>query len=101
MADNNTNIPAVLEDKVLIQLDGKPTTGHVWTSFYLEGNAILQDGEPYFQRNRTNPGAPGWFYFPYVAFQIGDAKVKLVEGRSWESNPINVFMCSFTVTKGN
>lgn len=46
MDDNNTNVALDVGDKVEVILDGRPTTGHIWQNFYLEGNAVLQDGEP-------------------------------------------------------
>jgi len=99
MQDNNTNVALKIGDKVQVVLAGRPTTGHVWQNFYLEGNAILQDGEPYYVRNHTNPGSDGLYYFPYVANQIGDSRLRLTEGRSWEDDPISVFYCAFTVEK--
>eukprot|EP01125_Pyxidicula_operculata_P022530 TRINITY_DN9264_c0_g1_i1.p1 TRINITY_DN9264_c0_g1~~TRINITY_DN9264_c0_g1_i1.p1 ORF type:complete len:125 (+),score=27.71 TRINITY_DN9264_c0_g1_i1:70-444(+) len=94
---NNTDVKAQVNDNVIVHMRGQPTTGHRWNLFYLEGTAIIQDGEPFFLPDHHNPGAPGIYVFPYRALSKGTAKLRLVEGRDWESQPVNVFACSFTV----
>jgi len=99
MENNNTNIECHVDDKLEVILAGQPTTGHIWQNYYIEGNAILEDGASYYVRNHTNPGSNGIYHFPYIATQVGHSRLRLTEGRSWEDNPLNIFYVTFTVTK--
>eukprot|EP01126_Amoeba_proteus_P060885 TRINITY_DN810_c0_g1_i17.p1 TRINITY_DN810_c0_g1~~TRINITY_DN810_c0_g1_i17.p1 ORF type:complete len:134 (+),score=23.13 TRINITY_DN810_c0_g1_i17:97-498(+) len=98
LSNNNTIIEVQLEDKIDVILPGRPSTGYVWTNFALEGNAILQDGEPYFVSNSSLHGGPGIYHFPYVANEVGTSSLTLVEARSWESAPINIFSVLFNAS---
>jgi len=98
MDGNNTIIRATMEDKIEVRLLGKPTTGYRWEEYALEGDAILQDGEPYYVPDHSSPGAPGQFTFPYRAYKAGDAYLRIVEARSWDTAPISVFYCHFLVS---
>jgi len=90
--DNNTLNTITENDKVIVELEGNPTTGFKWDMFYLEGGAILQDGEPSYEKDNSHHGKPGLYRFFYRGFQPGHAKLRFVYARHWETtNPKDSF----------
>jgi len=103
MSFNNTKVSGVRKnDKILVELEGNPTTGYTWASYALEGNAILQDGEPTYEKNAPHHGKGGLFTFYYRAFQDGHSLIRLVNARHWDDDSDqDSFMVTIQVGQGN
>jgi len=100
--DNNTLNEINENDKVIIDLEGNPTTGFKWTLFYLEGGALLQDGEPTFEKDNTHHGKPGLYRWYFRGFEPGHSKLRFVYARHWETTiPKDSFNLAIRVLRPN
>ena len=76
-------------DIIQVVLKGNPTTGYSWTAALADGDtAILEQlGDPSYVPDSNLIGAGGTFTFRFKALKAGQAVLKLVYTRPWESVP--------------
>jgi len=81
-----------INDKVIITLYGAPSTGFKWITYYLEGNAVLQDGEPDYEKDDgTHNGKGGYYNFYYRGFESGESDIKLVYAQHWNDDSLTSY----------
>ena len=91
-ADNGKAYTVKVGDTIEVTIPGNPTTGFGWTAALAEKDAALvqQVGEPVYAAEATDEtivGAGGTYTFTFKAVAKGQADLKLVYSRSWESVP--------------
>jgi inhibitor of cysteine peptidase len=73
-------------DRLLVVLEGNPTTGYEWTNTLLYEFATLrQIGDVEFRAESGLIGAGGLFLFRYEAIAVGPQAFRFAYQRSWES----------------
>jgi len=102
--DDGKTISVPLGKSVKISLEGNPTTGYLWKTDKITGEALRQVGEPaYVQKKppggRQTVGGGGTFAFTFLAVKPGKATVRLAYARPWEKNkpPIRSFTATVNV----
>jgi inhibitor of cysteine peptidase len=90
-----------------VSLEGNPTTGYVWTNVTTENTCLeqLNKGKEYTPAESSNNkvGSGGTYLFTYKVKNTGEAKLKIVYSRPWETNtpPAKIFyMKIFAGTMG-
>lgn len=102
-ADNGKTFTLEAGDTVKVILAGNPTTGYTWAAALDETSAALLrlEGEPEYVQGTTDEsvvGAGGTFTFTFTALKTGEATLKLVYARPWESvQPLETFEVALTV----
>ncbi len=99
-ADNGQSFAVGVGDTIEVMLPGNPTTGFTWTAAMSDEAAALvaQQGEPAYvseSSGETVVGAGGVYTFTFKTIAKGEAELKLVYARSFESVPPEQ---TFTVT---
>jgi len=75
-------------EKLMIALEGNPTTGFEWEAESEPAGGWLQRIEgPAYSSSSSLIGAGGTFYFRYVAVVAGQGELTFVYRRSWETVP--------------
>ncbi|OFW58666.1 MAG: hypothetical protein A2133_08075 [Actinobacteria bacterium RBG_16_64_13] len=87
--DNGTTITVKVGDEIQVVLKGNSTTGFSWMATLSEEDAgiLEQIGEPTYVPDSQLIGAGGTYTFTFKAVAAGDAALKLVYLRPWESVP--------------
>jgi predicted secreted protein len=87
--DNGSTMTVKAGDIIQVVLKGNPTTGYTWAVALSEKDAsILQQmGAPGYVPDSQLTGSGGTFTFRFKALKAGEALLKLVYARSWESVP--------------
>ena len=84
--DNDARVTLRLGDRLLIALEGNPTTGYEWSNALLYEFATLREIEDAeFQPDSDLVGAGGLFLFRYEAYRIGPQAFRFAYQRPWES----------------
>lgn len=75
-------------EKLMIALEGNPTTGFEWEVDSEPAGGLLQRLEgPAYSSSSSLIGAGGTFYFRYAAVVAGQGELTFVYRRSWETVP--------------
>jgi inhibitor of cysteine peptidase len=87
--DSGTTITVKVGDIIQVVLKGNPTTGYTWTPSLSEQDASIleQMGEPGYVSDSNLIGAGGTYTYRFKALKAGEATLKLVYARVWESVP--------------
>ena len=102
-ADNGKSFTVKAGDTILVVLPGNPTTGYSWAAALDEESAAIltQEGEPVYAEDAVEDnvvGGGGAFTFTFTAADEGEATIKLVYARPWESAaPLETFEATITV----
>jgi inhibitor of cysteine peptidase len=102
-ADNGKTYTVKIGDTIEAIIPGNPTTGYAWTSALSEKDATLIQslGEPAYASEASEStivGAGGVYTFTFKAAAAGEAVLKLVYSRSWESvEPLQTFAVTLTI----
>jgi inhibitor of cysteine peptidase len=84
--DHGAHATLRLGDRLLVALEGNPTTGYEWSNTLLYEYAPLREiGEPEFRPDSDLVGAGGLFLFRYEAVGIGPQAFRFAYQRPWES----------------
>lgn len=89
-ADNGKAFTVKVGDQIQVVLPGNMTTGYSWTAALSDKDAavLVQDGETLYAQDTTDStvvGAGGTFTLNFKAAAVGQATLKLVYERSWET----------------
>ncbi len=101
--DNGKSFTVKVGDTIEVAIAGNPTTGYAWTAALSDEDATLleQVGEPAYVQDSAEGeivGAGGTYTLTFKATAAGEAALKLVYSRSWESEePLNTFEATITV----
>jgi predicted secreted protein len=101
-SDNGTTVSVKVGSTIKVVLKGNPTTGYGWTPDLSEADAaILQEqGGPEYVPDSNLIGAGGTYTFTFLAVATGNAQLKLVYLRPWESvPPLKTFSVNVKVEK--
>lgn len=99
-ADKNSQVDVKSGDKIVITLEGNPSTGYTWEVNDLNTTILEQVGDPVF--SSSNPGlvgSVGSLTITFKALKAGTATLTLVYHRPWETgvDPIDTFAVTVTV----
>jgi len=84
--DNDAHVTLRLGDRLLVALEGNPTTGYQWANTLVYEFATLREiGEPEFRPDSDLVGAGGLFLFRYEAVRVGPQAFRFAYQRPWES----------------
>ncbi|MFC2078002.1 protease inhibitor I42 family protein [Candidatus Bipolaricaulota bacterium] len=84
--DADAHVTLRLGDRLLVALEGNPTTGYEWTNTLLHEFAVLRETEEReFRPNSDLVGAGGVFLFRYEAAYVGPQAFRFAYQRPWES----------------
>ena len=86
-------------DKLIVELEGNPTTGFSWTMADLESDVLKAEGEPEFSADPGMVGGSGTFTFTFAAARSGTMLLKLLYHQAWdkETPPAKTFDVTVTV----
>jgi inhibitor of cysteine peptidase len=85
-ADAGTLASLRVGDRLMVELEGNPTTGYVWENSLTYEYAILRESqEVEFRPSSGLLGAGGRFLFRYYAVDVGVQAFRFVYHRPWES----------------
>ncbi len=102
-SDNGKSFTVKVGDTIQVIIPGNPTTGYSWTATLSDKDAavLVQNGEPAYVEEAADTevvGAGGTFTFTFKALAPGQATLKLVYARPWESvAPAQTFEVQITV----
>ena len=96
-ADGGAHLAIRVGDRLLVALEGNPTTGYEWLNAALYEYAILRESEEReFRPDSDLIGSGGVFLFRYETVDVGPQAFRFVFQRPWESvQPLEVL--EFTV----
>ena len=99
-ADQGKQITLNPGGKLVIRLDGNPTTGYTWEAVNLDSSFLQQVGGIDF--NSSNPnlvGSGGQQTFTFQALKSGSTILTLVYHRPWESGvaPLQTYQIFVTI----
>ena len=84
--DDGAHVALRVGDRLLVALEGNPTTGYEWSNTLVYKFATLREiGEAKFRPDSELVGAGGLFLFRYEAFRIGPQAFRFAYQRPWES----------------
>jgi inhibitor of cysteine peptidase len=100
--DNGKTYTVKAGDTIEVVIPGNPTTGYAWTSALSAKDAALIQpvGKPAYASAAKDGvvGAGGVYTFTFKAAAAGEALLKLVYSRSWESvEPLQTFSVTLTI----
>ena len=85
-ADHGAHATLRLGDRLLVALEGNPTTGYEWSNTLVYEYASLREiGEAEFRPDSDLVGAGGLFLFRYEAVGVGPQAFRFAYQRPWES----------------
>ena len=73
-------------EKLVVELDGNPTTGYQWTVAQIEP-AFLRDLGSAYEADSSALGSGGTYTFRFEALQPGTTELVLAYRRAWETTP--------------
>ena len=89
-ADNGKTNAVKSGTEIVITLEGNPTTGYEWGALSFSTNKLQKIGEARYRQTeqldkRPRVGVGGHFVFKFKAIESGQAGLKLIYRRSWET----------------
>jgi predicted secreted protein len=102
-ADDGKTYAVKTGDAIQVVIPGNPTTGYSWTAALADKDAALlqQVGDPQYAADSTESslvGSGGVYTLTFKAVAKGQALLKLVYARPWESaQPIQTFTAILTI----
>jgi predicted secreted protein len=97
--DDGVNATLRIGDRLLVALEGNPTTGYEWANVFFYEFAVLRESqEPEYRAESDLIGGGGVFLFRHVAVATGPQSFRYVYQRPWESGePLEVVEFSVDV----
>lgn len=98
-SDAGKSVALKVGDELKITLEGNPSTGYQWEALPAEGAVLETVGEPEFQAESEQLGAPGRVTLTLEAVAAGQQTLQLVYHRPWESEaePLETFEVTVSV----
>jgi inhibitor of cysteine peptidase len=99
-ANKGSQVSVNVGDKIVISLEGNPSTGFTWEAQGLDTAIFLQVGEAAFESSDPGlVGAGGTLTLTFKALKAGTASLELVYHRPWETGvaPQDTFSVAVTV----
>jgi inhibitor of cysteine peptidase len=99
-ADKGSQVEVAVGQKILVTLDGNPSTGYSWDVKELETSLLEQVGEAKFESNAPSlVGSGGTQTLTFKALQAGTTTLTLVYHRPWETEvePIDTFSVTVVI----
>ena len=100
--ENGATMTVKVGDIIQVVLKGNPTTGYTWTAALSEQDESIleQMGEYDYVSDSGLIGSGGTFTFRFKALKAGEATLKLVYSRPWESvQPLETFSMTVKVAE--
>jgi inhibitor of cysteine peptidase len=103
LTDKDTGSTVVIKvgQTLEVALQGNPTTGYIWEAAPDSAALLSPQGELQFKPDNNLIGSGGIVTLRFTALQPGEASLKLIYHRPWETNvpPIKTFEIKLIVTK--
>ncbi len=98
-ADSGRNVTLKVGQKLVLTLEGNPSTGYGWEVAQVDAAVLAPQGEPEYTAAANIPGSGGVFVFRFTAQAVGSTPLVLGYSRPFEPNtpPIEVFTVEITV----
>jgi predicted secreted protein len=98
-ADNGGQVEVKVGERIVVELEGNPSTGYTWEAKDLDASMFQQVGEVEFRSG--NPGllgAGGTLTLTFETLKPGTATLTLVYHRPWETDvePVDTFTVAVT-----
>ena len=94
--DNGQTVGAVVDQSILVNLRGNPSTGYTWLLMSTNGDSVVPTGPAAYNADPGGgPGSPGTFSFPFRAVHSGATTLALDYLQPWD--PASVLQ-TFSVT---
>ena len=84
--DNGKTVELLTGDKLIVELEGNPTTGYLWEVESGEGKELKQEGEAEFNPASSLVGSGGKVSLQFKAVTPGKVVLRLVYHRPWEQD---------------
>ena len=99
-SDNNTAINATAGEFLVVTLEGNPTTGYTWEVEELNEQVLQQVGDIVSVPESDLMGAPSMQIATFEVVGAGDATIKMVYHRPWETDvePADTFTVNVTAS---
>ena len=93
VTDAGKTVVVVLNNQVIVTLDGNPTTGYIWEVAPDSTTALKQNGQYEFKASSGAMGAGGQLVFKFDVSGVGEGKLKMMYHRPFEKGvpPIQTF----------
>jgi inhibitor of cysteine peptidase len=97
--DDGAHVTLRVGDRLLVALEGNPTTGYEWTNMLFYEFAVLRESrEPEYRAESDLVGSGGVFLFRYLAVAADSQSFRYTYQRPWESvGPLEVVEFSVNV----
>jgi inhibitor of cysteine peptidase len=98
--DNNTAINVTTGEFLVVTLEGNPTTGYTWEVEELNEQVLQQVGDIVSVPESDLMGAPSMQIATFEVVGAGDATIKMVYHRPWETDvePADTFTVTVTAS---
>ena len=84
--DDGRTVKMRIGEKLLVQLEGNPTTGYEWSLAALNEKYLSFQGEPEYQRDSNLIGAGGTYTFIFDTLEPGRTTLTLQYARPFETS---------------
>ncbi len=100
-ADVGKTIHLQTGQRLVVALEGNPTTGYTWEAPGLDQSVLKPVGEPDFKADSSAAGSGGRMSLTYEAVNPGQVELALVYHRPWEQNvdPLQTFNVTVNVAR--
>jgi inhibitor of cysteine peptidase len=91
--DSGGSVHMEVGDMLEVSLRGNPSTGYTWQAASVDGDILVQEGEPEFVADRRARGSGGALTLRFKAVSVGRTFLKLVHCRAFDKDvpPIHTF----------
>lgn len=100
MSDNGRQVTLHPGDRLVIALEGNPSTGYTWEVVQVDSSLLSEQGPVQFKAASTGlVGAPGIQTLTFKALKAGTATLTLGYLRPWEKGvlPANTFQITVSI----
>ncbi len=101
-ADNGSTVTALVDQSIVINLRGNPSTGFTWQLMSTNGDAVIPTGPlTYTPDPGGGPGSPGTFSLPFRAVHAGATTLTLAYVQPWDpAGAVQTFSATIVVAEG-
>ena len=95
--DNGKTVTVNTGDKLIVKLDGNPTTGYTWQLNNFDTSLLESAGEPDYKTDSLLIGSGGRYTYTFAALKPGEVTLQFNYLRTWEKDIPPVENFSITV----
>lgn len=95
--DNGQTVTVNNGDKLIVKLDGNPTTGYTWQLADYDTSILESAGEPDYKADSLMIGSGGRYTYTFTALKPGEVTLQFNYLRTWEKDTAPAETYSVTV----